>query len=101
MQIAVEQITSILEEQNISIEDIALFCFSQHAVYYSEYLSLMFDIPEEKISYIGDKYGYGGTSSPFMALDEAIKAEKVKRGDYILLWTVGAGFQYITILMQY
>lgn len=101
LKIPLKQINDILEESNIPIEDITLFCFSQHALYYTEYLKQMLDIPDEKVPYIGDVYGYGGTSSPFIALNEMVKKEMVKKGDYVLFWTVGAGYQYITILMKY
>lgn len=101
LEVCLEHINGILHENNVSINNISLFCFSQFAEYNVEYLAQRLDIPEEKVPYVGDKYGYGGTSSPFMALYEAIKAKKVKHGDYILIWTIGAGEQYITILMKY
>ena len=48
-----------------------------------------------------DKYGYTGTSSPFVALYEAIKQGRVKRGDYVFMATSAAGGMYITELIKY
>lgn len=58
-------------------------------------------ISDEKSLYIGNKYGYTGTSSPFIALYEAIEKGKVKRGDYVMIWTFAAGSQGIVILLKY
>ncbi|WP_054738765.1 3-oxoacyl-[acyl-carrier-protein] synthase III C-terminal domain-containing protein [Cellulosilyticum ruminicola] len=101
LEVCLEHINGVIEENNLSIDDISLFCCSQFAEFNLQYLGDRLDVPEEKIPYVADKIGYGGTSSPFMALNEAVKSGKVKHGDYILIWTIGAGEQYITLLMKY
>lgn len=98
---SVEDIHNILEENNLCVKDISMFCFSQFMLYNINYIREHLDIPPEKSLYIGDKIGYTGTSSPFIALSEAIKQGSVKRGDYLVIWTIGAGNQYITTLMKY
>ena len=59
------------------------------------------NISESNSLYIGDAYGYTGTSSPFIVLYEAIKNNKVKRGDYIMFWTIAAGTSHIALLLKY
>jgi 3-oxoacyl-[acyl-carrier-protein] synthase-3 len=55
----------------------------------------------DKIIYIGDKYGYTGTTSPLISLYEGIQQGRIKRGDTVLFWTVGAGHQFIVMLFKY
>lgn len=94
-------IEDLLNRNNLKISDIGAFCFSQLAYSDSTRLRDRFDIDMEKILYIGDKYGYTGTTSPFISLHDGIKSGKVKRGDVILFWTVGAGHQFIAMLYRY
>lgn len=59
------------------------------------------NIDDAKSIYVGDTYGYTSTSSPFVALYEAIQQGDVKTGDYIMFWTIGSGSQSIVILYKY
>lgn len=94
-------IEGILKRNGLSTNDVGAFCFSQFAYADSVNIQENFNIDWTKIIYVGDKYGYTGTSSPFIALYEAIQDERVKRGDYILFWTVGAGHEFISMLFKY
>ena len=99
--LVVDQINKILAENELTVNDISAFCFSQSAQYFTEYLKDRLEIPDEKAVYIGDKYGYTATSSPFIALYEMNKRNTIKRGDYILFWTVGVGGQHIFSIIRY
>ena len=96
-----DNIKAMLSDKNISIDDVSMFCFTQIA--YNNILKFRkrLSIPEEKSIFIADSYGYTGTSSPFVALYEAIKRGKVKRGDYVFLATAAAGGIHITELIKY
>lgn len=96
-----EDINNILKENNLKIDDIAMFCFTQIAKKNIIKFREALNIPEEKSIFIADKYGYTGTSSPFIALYEAIKEGKVKRGDYVILATSAAGGIHITELVKF
>lgn len=98
---AVENMNSILDKNNLTINDISMFCFSQLAYKNITYLREKMNIEEEKSIYIGDIYGYTGTTSPFIALYEAISKGQVKRGDYVMFWTVAAGSIHISLLLKY
>ena len=101
MELVSDYIKNILSENNLTVDDISTFCFSQFAIYYIKYLEHSLSIPDEKCIYIGDKLGYTATTSPFIALYYAIKEKKIKRGDYIFIWTVGAGIQHVFALIKY
>lgn len=94
-------IEELLEVNDVKIEDINAFCFSQLAYSDSTRLSEKFNIPMEKIMYIGDKYGYTGTTSPMIGFYEGVKNGHIQRGDTVLFWTVGAGHQFIAMLFKY
>lgn len=91
----------ILERNSLKISNIAAFCISQFA--YGDKLTIEqhYDIESEKVIYIGDQYGYTGSSSPFLAFHEGIQDGRIKRGDYVMFWTVGAGHQFIAMLWKY
>ncbi|ANY73291.1 3-oxoacyl-ACP synthase [Paenibacillus ihbetae] len=98
---AVNSIRILLERNHLTKDDIAGFMFSQFTLGNIKHVSERLGIDHDKVPYIGDKYGYTATTSPFLALYEAVQAGKVKRGDYLVFWTVGAGWQNVSLLMQY
>lgn len=99
--IAIDELEKLLKENNIASEDVALFCTSQVGYNLNCSLRDKFNLTEEKCPYCADKYGYTGCSSPFTVLYEAIKADKVKRGDLIVLWTYGIGYSQSGIILRY
>lgn len=98
---AIENINSILGKNNLCINDISMFCFSQITIRNIVTFRKKMGIPEEKSIYIGDTYGYTGATSPFIALYEGIKNGQVKHGDYVVLCTVAAGSAHISLLLKY
>ena len=98
---AIENINSILNKSDLSINDISMFCFSQIAYKNIVTLREKMGISEEKSIYIADTYGYTGTTSPFIAFYEGIKNGQVKRGDYVIFCTVAAGSTHITLMLKY
>ena len=61
---------------------------------YKEFIHFGLTSQDEKIIIVGDKVGYTTTSSPFFCLNEGIETGRIKRGDTILFWTIGAGQRY-------
>lgn len=98
---AIADMEDILLKHNLSKNDVKLFCLSQFAYRNIELIQSKMDIPKEKCIYIGDEYGYTGTTSPFIALYSALEKGLVKRGDYIMFWTFGAGTLSTTMLLKY
>lgn len=98
---AIQLMQEIVEKHNIRLEDISAFCFSQFAYGDKVKIQEALKLDDEKVIYIGDKYGYTGTSSPLIAMYEGIQSGKIKRGDYVMFWTVGAGHQFIAMLFKY
>lgn len=91
----------ILERNKLTTEDVSGFFLSQFAYGDTAKIQDHFDLPTNKMNFIGDRFGYTGTSSPFIALHEAVKEGRIKRGDHLLFWTVGAGHQFVAMLFKY
>ncbi|MBO2631461.1 3-oxoacyl-[acyl-carrier-protein] synthase III C-terminal domain-containing protein [Shewanella algae] len=98
---AVDSIPTILKKHGLSINDIALYCFSQFTQANIIAIQEQLELAKDTVIYIGDNYGYTGNSSPFLALHQAIENGKVSRGDYIVFWTLGSGYQAGTMLWRY
>jgi|SRR5690625_1648549 len=94
-------IEELIEQNDLTINDIDHFCLSQFALTNILKIQGQFDIPDKKITYIGDEFGYTGTSSPFIALHEGVEKGQIKRGDKVLFWTIGTGHILIAMLFQY
>nr|WP_297932641.1 3-oxoacyl-[acyl-carrier-protein] synthase III C-terminal domain-containing protein [uncultured Lachnoclostridium sp.] len=95
------KLLDVIKRNGLEVKDIGMFCFSQYLIKNTEILKEHLNISDEQCIYVGDEYGYTGVSSPFLVLDRAIELGKVKRGDYIAFWTIGAGMQHIVMLIQY
>lgn len=98
---AQNMIIELLERNGLTTEDIKAYCFSQFSIVNINHLKEAFNLSQDKIAYIGDKFGYTGTTSPLLALYHAIEDGRVQRGDKVLLWTIGIGYQLIAVLYQY
>ncbi|WP_223068960.1 ketoacyl-ACP synthase III [Paenibacillus caui] len=98
---AINSIKILLERNNMDKEEIGGFMFSQFTIGNIKRVSESLGLDMDKVVYIGDKYGYTASTSPLLALYEAVQAGKVKRGDYLVFWTVGAGWQNVSLLLQY
>lgn len=88
---AVKLIQTLMAENGLSKEDISAYILSQ--LNYSVIRTIAGDLEEDlaKFPYIGDVYGYTGTSSPFIALHHAMEDGRVREGDLLFLWSVGSG----------
>lgn len=98
---AVDSIALLLERNDIPKERVGHFLFSQFSLGNVNLVTEKLGLNADKVTYIGDKFGYTATNSPFIALHQALEQGKVSRGDYLVFWTVGAGWQNVSLLFQY
>lgn len=57
-------------------------------------------IPMDKVAINVINYGNISAATVFVLLDEDLRAGRIKKGDLILIWTVGAGAAYNATLVQ-
>lgn len=91
----------LLSEYNLSISDISLFCVTQFAKPIITTCIDTFKVSPDKVPYVGDKFGYTATTSPFLTLYYGIKNNKVHRGDYVALWSVGTNWITCSMILKY
>jgi 3-oxoacyl-[acyl-carrier-protein] synthase-3 len=48
-----------------------------------------------------DRYGNTGAASIYVALEEALAAGRIKRGDLVLMAAFGGGFAWGAVLMRW
>jgi len=89
----------ILEDSGQHIEDIKLTIPQQTGKAYLDHLSEM--IPGDKIIRVFHRFGFCGAASLPMALAEAVKEERLKRGDRFLMLGAGAGMSVGGMIMTY
>lgn len=94
-------IDPMLARHNMKPEDVKAYCFSQFSAVNINLLKDYYNAPDENVIVVGNEFGYTGTTSPLLALYTAIEDGRVKRGDKVLLWTVGIGYQIIAVLFEY
>ena len=99
--LAIKQIKKVLEDAKMTVKDIDAVCFSQVSIRNNMYILEELGVDKEKDIYIGDRYGYTGCSSPLLAFYEGVRTKKIKRGDIVLIWTIGMGAQGVCMLLRY
>lgn len=95
-----EMFDTLFKRHNIKPNEVK-YCFSQFALSNINRIKEHYDLTDDQVVYIGDKFGYTGTSSPFIALHEGVKAGQIKRNDYVIIWTIGTGYELIATLLKY
>lgn len=98
---ASEAINTLLSNNGIAPDSIKAACFSQLSLPNIRAVSDKIGIDSDAAVYIGDEFGYTSTSSPFVALHKAVSTKKIGRGDKVLFWTVGAGWQNVAFVIEY
>lgn len=101
LPVVIDKMRNLIRRNNLRIEDIGGFCFSQYVKANNNKIIEALKIAPEKCPYVGNVYGYTGGCSPFLALNSLIEGKMIKRGDYIMFWTIGAAMQHIFILIKY
>lgn len=94
-------IEDLLETNGLKPDDVSLYLFSQFSkadiIATIEKLHVM----EEKVIFVGDKYGYTGPTSPILALNEAKEKNRIVEGSYAILCSVGSGYTMGALLYKF
>ncbi|WP_350238515.1 3-oxoacyl-[acyl-carrier-protein] synthase III C-terminal domain-containing protein [Pectobacterium colocasium] len=98
---AADSLTELLKRNKLTVDDIKYFFLSQFSIGNIKKLCDALGISQENAPFIGNQYGYTATNSPFVALHESLKLNRLQRGDNLIFWTVGAGWQSAAVLMKY
>jgi 3-oxoacyl-[acyl-carrier-protein] synthase-3 len=90
-----------LERAHVKPEEIALLVPHQANIRIIEATAKRLKLPKEKVAMNIDKYGNTSAGTIPVALNEAVEAGRVKRGDLVLLVAFGAGFTWGGVLIRW
>lgn len=96
----VELVNECLEKCDLSIEDIAMFIPHQMNARIIESVGKRLHFTDDQIFINIDKYGNTSAASIPIALDEARKTGRLKRGDIVLLVAFGGGLTWGANVIQ-
>ena len=90
-----------IQKAGITLEHIKLVIPHQANIRIIKALAEKMGIPADKVFSNIHKYGNTSAASIPIALYEAIKEGKVKKGDYILLTAFGGGLTWGAVVLKY
>lgn len=91
----------VMQKANVSVEDINLLVPHQANIRIVQALAERLGIPMEKVYSNIHKYGNTSAASIPIALCEAYKEGKLKRGDFLLLTAMGGGLTWGASLLRF
>lgn len=99
-QAASKLIGGLLERNGLTSQDIKRYFFSQLCLKNLNSLAAALGVGMDRVEFVGDRFGYTGTSSPFLALHHALQSGRVQQGDRVLFWSIGTGIETCALLWK-
>lgn len=90
----------ILERAGVSPKQLALLITGQANVHIIQAVAENLGVPLERAAINLDRYADTGSAALPLALEEALREGRLKRGDYVLLTAFGAGFHWGAALLK-
>jgi 3-oxoacyl-[acyl-carrier-protein] synthase-3 len=95
-----EVINEALQANGLTIDDVALFIPHQANLRINEFVVRELKMPPERMYNNIQRYGNTTAASIPIALNEALKEGKAKKGDIVLLAAFGSGFTWGSCLLR-
>lgn len=96
----VDLMNELFNRHDISKHTIKQYFFSQFSKPDAETTLELLSLGLDKYTFIGDKYGYTGLTSPILAYNEALNNNIINEGDYVMFCSVGAGYNICALLYK-
>jgi 3-oxoacyl-[acyl-carrier-protein] synthase-3 len=97
----VDSTSALLQRHGLRAADVDLFIPHQANLRIIEAAVKRVGLPMARVFVNVDRYGNTGAASVYVALEEAVAAGRVKRGDLILLAAFGGGFAWGAALLRW
>ncbi|MCD4831314.1 MAG: ketoacyl-ACP synthase III [Anaerohalosphaeraceae bacterium] len=97
----VEMVNECLEKCSLSIEDVSLFIPHQMNARIIESVAKRLKFADEQVFMNIEKFGNTSAASIPIALDEAVRTNRLKRGDIALLVAFGGGLTWGANVIEY
>lgn len=96
-----ELVREALAETNLKLEDLKLVIPHQMNARMIEAVADRLSLPMERVLLNIDRYGNTSSASIPIALDEAVRGGRLRRGDLVLITAMGAGLTWGTIILRW
>lgn len=96
-----ELMTNLLSAHKYKPEDVTHYFMSQFSYADLELTMNKLGTDMKKVTYIGDKYGYTGCTSPIMALDDRLKTKQFNSDDITIFCSVASGYSMTALLYKW
>ncbi len=96
-----EAATTILKKSGTNSDDIDLMIPHQANIRIIEATARRIKLPMDRVFVNIHKYGNTSAASVPIALDEAVRTNRIKKGDKIILVAFGAGFTWGSVLVEW
>lgn len=96
-----ESVESLLERNRLQMDDIALVVPHQANARIIEAIAKKLDLPGDKVVNVIANYGNTTAATVPIALDHAVRAGSIKKGDLIVTVAFGSGFAWGANLMRW
>jgi 3-oxoacyl-[acyl-carrier-protein] synthase-3 len=96
-----ESTADLLKQHGLTADDVDLFIPHQANLRIIEAAVKRVGLPMERVFVNVERYGNTGAASVYVALEEAVSAGRVKRGDLVLLAAFGGGFAWGAALLRW
>jgi len=90
-----------LHKAGLTLSDISLFIPHQANIRIIQAVARKLNCSSDKVFVNLDKYGNMSAASIAVALDEAVRQSRIKKGDLVLIATFGAGFAWGSALIRW
>lgn len=90
-----------LEEAGLAVSDVDFLIPHQANIRIIEAAAKRLNLPMEKVLVNVDRFGNTSTASIPMALEEAVRQDKIKNGDNVVLTGFGAGLTWAVSVMRW
>lgn len=97
----VESTSTLLKRHGFTAADVDLFIPHQANLRIIEAAVKRVGLPMERVFVNVDRYGNTGAASVYVALEEAVSAGRINRGDLVLLAAFGGGFTWGSALVRW
>ena len=92
---------SIIEKAGREISAIDFIIFTQININTIREVMKELSLPMEKTHWVMDRYGYTGSACIPMVLDEAVRTDRIKKGDLVVLVGSGGGYAMGAIAFEW
>jgi 3-oxoacyl-[acyl-carrier-protein] synthase-3 len=92
---------TLLERMNKMPQDVKQFFITQFNVQSIYETMDRLEVPRERAHYIMDRYGYTGSASIGMAMADAVRQHKLKKGDLVVILGSGGGMSMAAMALEW